>query len=446
MVGRLSSGQLQFLRNFVGVDVKPDGGDTDGQPSSTWSSGDATGSTSDKDTLFQLGGHRDSTDDTSATAPPTPAPKATPVSSPAAPTAPASAQPTMKPRTLEGADFSDDKQMKNVMEKFGEVAHAQGHIIEQASAKKSKKFANVAKELIGLQMAPISANEKRRAGYKKFDEALVESAYNDFKTLIKKLDDCADKLTDLYQRDLEKRLKKDNSRARKKAKKINKKAKAGQPAVSPVSSSESMKDFLEDDFFKMAQMGLVMAEKYREQNPNTKKLTKKMELGEIAAIYGYSTQDYTSINAQLRGTPVKGIDAAKLSGYIDACVKGLASLPAFTGAKVVRCEKSAEFFLSEVVSSGKRTESAFMSTGLTKVPGFGDVEIYISPVTTGKEITAFSLHQKEGEVLFPPNSEFQFEQFVPPNGKTITDTGALGAAYPDGKNLTSGKFYFRQVK
>ena len=84
-----------------------------------------------------------------------------------------------------------------------------------------------------------------------------------------------------------------------------------------------------------------------------------------------------------------------------------------------------------------------MSTGLTKVPGFGDVETHITDIKTGKEITMLSLHEGEGEVLFPPGSKFKFVKFEDNGIPAITDHSKL-AGIVDEKRAT-GKFYFTQI-
>ena len=230
-----------------------------------------------------------------------------------------------------------------------------------------------------------------------------------------------------------------------------------------------------DQFLEMAQMAEIMAtnfpggfnpfkpEKGRKGAP-----TEPMTLAEVGAIYGYSTQDFTILNGILRGlkknpaeapgakaAPVskeavdKGAMAAPAATpdyrpYIDACVKGLAKLPSFSGTAVRADASLHPSIMQEIIKSGTRSEKAFMSTGLKKVPGFGNVVTNISGIKTGKEITAFSLHAGEGEMLFPPGSVFRFVSYKPGDGSgEIKDHAQLANLTP--AQLQAGEYYFTQV-
>ena len=119
----------------------------------------------------------------------------------------------------------------------------------------------------------------------------------------------------------------------------------------------------------------------------------------------------------LRDSP-KGTDAEKAAleankkkfgDYIKAAESGLAKLPAYKGGAVVRCTKSLwQNTIDAITRTGEHVEKSFMSAGKKQVAGFGDIVWEIDQVTTGKDISLFSLHQTEGEVLFPPNSKFRF--------------------------------------
>lgn len=191
-----------------------------------------------------------------------------------------------------------------------------------------------------------------------------------------------------------------------------------------------------------------------------------MEMGEVASIYGYSTQDFTSINAILRGSKVNPAeDKTPRTGaagdddenpnmdfrpYIEACKSALKKLPVFKGT-VRRCDKSLpDVVIKELLTSGTRSDPAFVSTGLEAVPGFGEIVSIITDIKTGRDISMFSLHGTEGEVLFPPGSVFKFVKFVdrePVKGekekpKEITDIKKLTADQL--KNLKKGVFYLTQ--
>jgi hypothetical protein len=181
-------------------------------------------------------------------------------------------------------------------------------------------------------------------------------------------------------------------------------------------------------------------------------------MGEVASLYGYTTQDFTTINAILRGTKTNPKDDTKLPAdqrkdyepYIEACKGALKKLPPFKGT-VRRCDKDfPDVVINQLLTSGTRHDKAFVSTGLKTVPGFGEIVSIISGVTTGREITQFSLHQTEGEILFPPGSVFKFVKFMarePVDGeadppKEITDINQFTADQL--KKLRKGVFYFTQ--
>jgi len=184
-----------------------------------------------------------------------------------------------------------------------------------------------------------------------------------------------------------------------------------------------------------------------------------LEMGEVASIYGYSTQDFTSINAILRGSKINPAEDTTLPAgdtktdfrpYIAACTSALKKLPVYKGT-VRRCDKSLpDVVVKELLTSGSRSDKAFVSTGLKTVPGFGEIVSIITDIKTGREISMFSLHGTEGEILFPPGSVFKFVKFAdkePADGdsvkpKEITDIKKL--TFDQLKNLKKGVFYFTQ--
>ena len=345
------------------------------------------------------------------------------VSAQASPKAKPAAPPAPPRRTIKGADFSDEKAMKGIAEKYGEIAFAQMKVITDSG--QSSKYAAQQKVLSPAGNKITGANVDRKAAYASRDFAKVDAQLKVMEALIDDVLKAARELRDIYRADHQETVR------------------AERDATGAVTTSDTMHAVMLDEFYEMAHIGSLMAKEFNDKKENKKKQLPldKMELGEVAAIYGYSTQDYTKINARLRGP---GDGESEVDGYIEATVKGLDKLPRFKGS-VIRCDDSAQYFFDEVVRTGKRTEKAFMSTGLKKVPGFGDVETFIKKVKTGKEITGFSLHQGEGEVLFPPNSVFEFVSFTADDGTKIKRVADLAAAYPNGAAITKGKFEFKQI-
>lgn len=334
------------------------------------------------------------------------------------------AKPAAQPqRMIKGADFSDEKAMKGIVEKYGEIAFAQMKVITESG--QGSKYAAQQKVLSTAANKITGANIERKAAYASRDFAKVDSQLKVMEALIDDVLKAARELRDIYRADHQETVR------------------AERDASGAVTTSDTMHAVMLDEFYEMAHIGSLMAKEFNGKKENKKKKLPldKMELGEVAAIYGYSTQDYAKINARLRGP---GDGESEIDGYIEATVKGLDKLPRFKGS-VTRCDATAQYFFDEVVKTGKRTEKAFMSTGLKKVPGFGDVETYIKKVKTGKEITGFSLHQGEGEVLFPPNSVFEFVSFTADDATKIKKVADLAAAFPSGATITKGKFEFKQI-
>jgi hypothetical protein len=323
-------------------------------------------------------------------------------------------------------DFSDQKAMLGLVEKFAEIAAAQSQVFLKAGS--PDEFQAEAKRLQNVGGVLIGANTQRGTAYKNDDPKGVDEQLKKISDVIDDIEAISKAFRKLYRNNLKDML----SAERKKKASVN--------------SSDKMQAAMLDEFYEMAHVGRLLVERFNAKAAVDKKTKEvpldKMELGQIAAIYGYSTNDYNKLNARLRD-PGKGDPG--LDGYIDACTQGLKALPSFKGA-VVRCDQSAKYFFDEIAASGIRTEKAFMSSGLKKVPGFGDVETHITKVKSGKEITAFSLHQTEGEVLFPPGSVFKFVR-CEVNGQKFKKYKDLKAAFPEGgKSITSGVFEFVQVR
>ena len=196
-----------------------------------------------------------------------------------------------------------------------------------------------------------------------------------------------------------------------------------------VTTAEMVKKYGLEETLELAQMAQVQAATY--QKDRTKQTDEAAQGGfgdtlavtELAAIFGYSTANYTIINKVLRNDPKTQEDrntiaagSDKFGAYIEAGRSGLAKLPVFKG-DLIRCNKTMwQGLIDEVRTTGGFQEKSFMSAGKQKASGFGDVEVHIKGNKSGRDVSMFSLHQSEGEVLFPPGAKFKLE------GGTVVDT------------------------
>jgi hypothetical protein len=211
---------------------------------------------------------------------------------------------------------------------------------------------------------------------------------------------------------------------------------------------------------EMAQMAEVQAVEYKKRRPTDPQAQgdwhKKLEVAELAGIYGYSTADYTPVGKLLRAkqdTPQERdalkTSIAKYGDYIEAAKGGLAKLPAYTGQGVVRCTKSLwKETIDEIARTGVHVEKSFMSVGKKKVTGFGDIEWHFDKFTTGKDISMFSLHQSEGEILFPPGAKFRLIRGELPNpngGQPIKFTDHAQFATHVTPETKAAVFNFEQI-
>jgi hypothetical protein len=187
------------------------------------------------------------------------------------------------------------------------------------------------------------------------------------------------------------------------------------------------------ELLELAQMAEVQALAYKAKPENKNDpvaqgdFHKKLQVWEMAAIYAYSTADYNDVAKVLRDSnpataeEIKELNEKKkrFGAYIEAAKVGLGKLPSYPGA-VVRCNKTVwPQLITDLTKTGMFTDQSFMSTGKQKVAGFGEIEMHISGIKTGKDISLFSLHQTEGEILFPPGSKFRLTEaeVTGPDGK-----------------------------
>lgn len=298
----------------------------------------------------------------------------------------------------------------------------------QQKRKKPTDWKTEEAAIVGLLGKPPGISQGIREGLLAADPARVKKVFDEWAPLVAKREELAVKLRKAWIDDQKSRFK---SQTKGNKNHLNVK-------VATAYGTDAM--------LELAQMAEVQAIQYKKNPANaTDPLAQgdwhtKLDVSELAAIYGYSTADYTPVAQVLRDSP-KGTDAEKAAleankkkfgEYIKAAESGLAKLPAYTGGPVVRCTKSLwQNTIDAISKTGEHVEKSFMSAGKKQVAGFGDIVWEIDQVTTGKDISLFSLHQTEGEVLFPPNSKFRFvrAEVVGDDGQIakIDDHGQLGA-------------------
>lgn len=285
---------------------------------------------------------------------------------------------------------------------FIEQCFAMRYLIDQKRAPGSKQCD--AEKAAATKMSSMISNFNGtlEQGLLDCDPAVVKAAYEGWVRLEQERKKVAERLKPLWVESQNKRM-------------LDEAGKSKASRNIKVANSYGKEAILE-----FAQMAEVQAVKFQQENKNDPLAQgnwhKKLEVAELAAIYGYTTADFTPVGNLLRAKQdtQQERDAlkdqfAKYGEYIEAAKAGLAKLPVYTGQGAIRCTKSLwQETIDQIAATGIHVEKSFMSVGKKKVPGFGNIEWHFENIKTGKDITMFSLHQTEGEVLFPPNSRFKF--------------------------------------
>ncbi len=285
---------------------------------------------------------------------------------------------------------------------FYEQCFAMQYLIDQKRAPGSKQCEAEKAAASKMRSMISNFNGTLEQGLLDCDPAVVKAAYEAWVRLEQERKKVAERLKPLWMESQNKRML-DEAGKSKASRNIRLANSYGKEAI-----------------LEFAQMAEVQAVKFQQNNKNDPlaqgQWHKKLEVAELAAIYGYTTADFTPVGNLLRAKQdtQQERDAlkdqlAKYGEYIDAAKAGLAKLPVYTGQGAIRCTKSLwQETIDQIAKTGVHVEKSFMSVGKQKVPGFGNIEWHFEKIKTGKDITMFSLHQTEGEVLFPPNSRFKF--------------------------------------
>lgn len=299
-------------------------------------------------------------------------------------------------------------------------------LYKRQSPGNANKWATELAAISALCTGPTNFDTEMVYAFREADPEKVKTTFKKWDALLAKYKTYAEALKDTWEKDQEDRFRQetaDNNKSH---------------------NASVVASYGRDAVLSMAQMAEVQAMNYKtkpgkEQDPVAQgDWHKKLDIAELAGIYGYSTADYTAINNLYRNDPKTDAekkalekDHPKFKDIVKATIAGLEKLPPYKGPTLVRCTKGLwPETIEEITKTGLRTEKSFTSTGKQKAAGFGDMEMLIDGVITGKDITMFSLHQMEGEVLFPPHRQFQFVKAEVPGPDntmiTITDHKDFG--------------------
>lgn len=152
----------------------------------------------------------------------------------------------------------------------------------------------------------------------------------------------------------------------------------------------------------------------------------KREIGstnenEAAAIYGYSTNQYTQLNAMLRGKPYDKKLTEYLKQYETVLNNALDSLETYAGVVkrgiVFNSEEVALIYKNAFEKGTTVVEKAFTSTSYSDQQFAGKTQLSIVS-KRGKIIEKYSHFENEREVLFKSNTEFKVLDYWEENGTT----------------------------
>ena len=217
-----------------------------------------------------------------------------------------------------------------------------------------------------------------------------------------------------------------------------------------------LEQFGKDQTLELAQMAQIQAELYRKKQPkpDAVKHEEVLNVAELASIFSYSTANYNTVNKMLRNNPQNQADRdeieeakQKFAAYIKSAQSGLAKLPVYVGSAYRSNKSFWPEFITEITTTGHFTEPSFMSAAKKKTSGFGSLDLVINPNETGRDISMFSMHQTEGEILFPPGGRFKFSfaQIVAPDGSTVQIRKFTDFATHVTTATRVGQFIFEQV-
>lgn len=145
---------------------------------------------------------------------------------------------------------------------------------------------------------------------------------------------------------------------------------------------------------------------------------------ERVCIYGYTTQDYAKLNPELRDGKGATCSNPKIQAYADHIRSGLAKLPDYApeqGKEAVlyrgmMSSKLPSHIKDEIRPGGTLQDYAFVSTSVQRdaASSAGDIQLNIRNFAgKGAKLLPFSAFEGEGEVLFPPGTQFHLTKLAP---------------------------------
>lgn len=159
-----------------------------------------------------------------------------------------------------------------------------------------------------------------------------------------------------------------------------------------------------------------------------------LEPEEISAIEGYTSQDFGYLNPMLRNGGAKEVPSlvkgkkyqpADLLPYLNCIVSGMNKLPAAKLKTVYRGTNLPKAVLDNYTVDAVVSDKAFLSTtgdtAIAYAPMSGKASLHRFTIhhTSGKDVTALTLHPNETEILFLPGTAFKINARSEPDKSGI---------------------------
>jgi len=145
---------------------------------------------------------------------------------------------------------------------------------------------------------------------------------------------------------------------------------------------------------------------------------------ERVCMYGYTTKDYAVLNPALRKAQGGDIPDPNLKTYANHIKSGMSKLPDYAPVpgkdpllyRGMMKDKLPDHVKAELKAGGKLNDFAFVSTSVNRdaASSAGDIQLNIQGYGgKGAKLLPFSAFDGEGEVLFPPGTQFDLEKLAP---------------------------------
>jgi len=124
---------------------------------------------------------------------------------------------------------------------------------------------------------------------------------------------------------------------------------------------------------------------------------KDIPIEDLVAVKGYITEDYGVIDAALRQVDMAELE--RLDAYIRVATSGLYQLPAYRGS-VYRGATLSDEIVARYIPGAIVREHAFVSTVANPAIRFSGNTMFVIASVNGRDVSMFSDHPEEGEVVF----------------------------------------------